>query len=528
MRCLPTLSLLVFTWSASFGQEEPWSLASTNAERSQQAVRFCRRYANGWLAHADPVTGLLPRRVDGDFFWNAKDCAADNFPFLALTALVLDDHHLKRAATHLFEQERALTPRLDSLPDDWDFRTQAFRTEAYDLDALIFGASEYAKDGLMPLIEWAGREPWSTRLEEMLRDVYVHAPFQTKTGARLPSTNVEVCGELMQTLSRLAWRDEEPWQTWAFDLADEWLLERDLLGDAYLKLRDHGCEILGGLGEVYHLASVRDPERRERYRPRMHRLLDRVLEVGRNEHGLFWNAVNPQTGAVVSKGLSDGWGYVFDAFLIVAHVDSVTRYEHAVREAMRGVTHYEQYDWEGRQGADGYADSIEGAINLQARLHVPETDAWIHAEIQHIFAKQREDGILEGWYGDGNSARTALMYALLTTQGIAAAPWRDDVRLGAEPDGEGGVRVTVESEWPWEGVLRFDAPRHADALEHAVGCAAHQPIPRVVRHAGRRDLPCAVGRQGATRNEGFLVARSAGQVEREAAQAFQCASPARG
>ena len=85
----------------------------------------------------------------------------------------------------------------------------------------------------------------------------------------------------------------------------------------------------------------------------------------------------------------------------------------------------------------------------------------------HIFAKQREDGIVEGWHGDGNSARTSLMYALWKTQGASLRPWREDTRLAATYDTEGVLHVLVTADWQWHGQARFDWPRHRDYLEPA-------------------------------------------------------------
>jgi acetyl esterase/lipase len=449
---------------AALDQPAPWDVAAANAERSQRAIRFCRRHAQGWLAHADPVSGLLPRTTTGQRFWNARDCAADNFPFIALTALATDDHHLRRATMHILERERALTRRLDALPDDFFFDTQGFRGDGYDLDALIFGASEYAKDGLLPLTEWAGRGPWVDRMEELVRDVWAHAPVRTADGP-VPSSNIEVVGELLQTMSRLYWMSgDERYRAWTFRLADRWLLETDLTAGPSLRLRDHGCEIIGGLSEAYVLAAETDPARRERYRLALHALLDRILEIGVNEHGMMVNAVDPRDGAVLSAELSDGWGYVYDAFLTVALLDGVDRYRAAVAHALANVHEYPAHPWEGRGGADGYADSIEGAINLLNRIPDDSALQWVHEEIEVLRAKQRPDGIIEGWYGDGNSSRTMLMYALMTTQGVTASPWRDDLKLGAERATDGSVRVLVSSEWPWRGRLRFDIPRHRDVL----------------------------------------------------------------
>ncbi|MBP1767960.1 MAG: hypothetical protein H6P98_2075, partial [Candidatus Aminicenantes bacterium] len=116
--------------------------------QSQRAIQFCRRYVHGWLEHADPASGLIPRNLTEDAYWNAKDTAADNYPFMVLTAQITADPYLKEVVDRILVQEKKLTSRLDSLPDDFLFATQAFRTEKPNLDEIIFGAAEYAKDGL--------------------------------------------------------------------------------------------------------------------------------------------------------------------------------------------------------------------------------------------------------------------------------------------------------------------------------------------------------------------------------------------
>ncbi|MBP1661036.1 MAG: hypothetical protein H6P95_2228, partial [Candidatus Aminicenantes bacterium] len=230
-----------------------------------------------------------------------------------------------------------------------------------------------------------------------------------------------------------------------------------------LRLRDHGSEIIGGLSEACVLASREDPERWRRYRSRMRAILDRVLEKGTNPDGLLYNAINPRTGAILDKGLADTWGYVYDAFLTIGAIDGEPRYREAAARALAVISKYEGYDWESGS-ADGYADAIESAINLVNRIPSDAAAGWIDRSMEFLFGKQREDGILEGWHGDGNSARTALMWALAKTQGIAASPWRDDLRLGAVRLRDGGVQVVLSGDWPWSGTLRFDRPRHRDRM----------------------------------------------------------------
>lgn len=454
------VAAIVLCMSASVPTDDPWAGAATNGKLSQQAVRFCRSFARGWLVHADPRSGLLPCNLTGDAYWNAKDSAADNYPFIVLTAHVLDDTYLKEAARAILERETKLTARLDSLPDDFLFATQAFRTPEPDLAAIVFGAAEYAKDGLMPIAEWLGPSPWLDRMRALLRDVFGRPQHGTSSGP-IPSDDIEVVGDLLQVASRLFWMTGDgQYAEWAFRLADRFLVDTDLLDRDRLVLRDHGSEIIGGLSEACVLAFHEDPERWAAYRPRFRAVLDRVLEIGRNPDGLLVNAIDPRAGRAIDAKLADTWGYVFNAYMTMALIDPEGgRYREAAAKALASIAKYKDYDWEGGS-ADGYADAIEGAINLLARIPDGAAGTWADDAIGFLYRKQRADGIIEGWHGDGNSARTALIYGLWKTQGTAAAPWRDDLRLGAVRGADGSLFVSLSGEWPWAGTLRFDRPRH--------------------------------------------------------------------
>jgi len=121
--------------------------------------------------------------------------------------------------------------------------------------------------------------------------------------------------------------------------------------------------------------------------------------------------------------------------------------------------HYRNYAWEG-SSSDGYADSLESALNLYNREAVPSVAQWLDSETKVMWAKQKPDGTIEGWHGDGNFARTTLMYCLWKTQGLSLSPWRDDVIIGAQRDAQGRLRVFVSAKQDWTGRIRFDIPRH--------------------------------------------------------------------
>ena len=166
---------------------------------------FLQKVREWLVAHADPANDLLPQRLNGDDIWNAKDCAADNYPFIVLTAHVFDDYHLKQISRNLLDTEQALTNRVDGLPDTFDFANQDFLYPEIDGVRILFGASEYVKDGLMPITEWMGPTPWETRMLELLEGIWRHADTETPAGP-VPTNNIEVHGELLQSMSRMYWR----------------------------------------------------------------------------------------------------------------------------------------------------------------------------------------------------------------------------------------------------------------------------------------------------------------------------------
>jgi hypothetical protein len=175
---------------------------------------------------------------------------------------------------------------------------------------------------------------------------------------------------------------------------------------------------------------------------------------------LIYLEVNPKSGTH-GKALTDNWGYNYDGLYTLFLLDGRTAYRDAVRLALGNLKeHYSQQGGMCQSNtADGYADSIEGAITLYNREPVASAAEWINEQIRVMWAKQQPDGIIEGWHGDGNSARTSLMYALWKTQGVTAEPWRADLRFGAVRQGE-GILLQVAAAEKWEGRLKFDQARH--------------------------------------------------------------------
>ncbi len=445
--------------------------ALIQGRQAAEALRRCRRYVEGWLAHCDPRTGLVPRNLGRDrHIWNGKDAAADNYAFMVLTAALTDRALYDGRMLDILRTEQRVATRMEGLPAAYDFNKQDFAREADTLSTLIFDGSEYVKDGLMPITEWLGDTPWSERMTGIVDSILRQAEFETPYG-RIPVDNIEVNGEMMQVLSRLCFRcDSDTYLDMACRIADYYLLgDHHPTRDATrLQLRDHNCELISGLTEVYAACFYKRREKAAQYREPIHRMLDDILRTGVNEHGLMYNRVNPQSGAVLDEKLSDNWGYNYNGFYTVYLLDGVERYREATRRAMSNLKeHYWKYPWEG-WSSDGIADSVEGAINLLNRepdvAGVPE---WIDANINRMLDIQKPDGVIEGWHGDGNYARTAIMWALWKQQGATIQPWRADVRLGAVREGD-TLTLVLTADGPWSGRVHFDRPRHRTCMKLAL------------------------------------------------------------
>lgn len=443
--------------------------AIENGEQANESFARSLKFVEGWLTKTDSVTGLIPTNLTrASDVWEPHNSAADNYAFMVLTAYILDKDLYNGQLLGMLNTEKKLTSRVKTLPDTWSFSKQNFKSDELNMASVIFGTSEYIKDGLIPLEEYIGNSPWHDRMMEMLDDLqaYLENPEELEILFKdRPASVEEVNGEMLQTLSRIYWMTgDKKYLEWAERIGDFYLLgDRDLTQIDYLRIRDHGCEVIGGLSELYVTLHFADKEKKAQYQEPYYKILDRVLEVGRNEDGIFYNAINPKTGAVVDSMVVDNWGYVFDAYYSVWMVDHNEEYHDAVLNGFKNLnSKYRNFAWE-RKSHDGYADALESGINLYNREPVPDLKSWIDSEMQVMFNMQQPDGIIEGWHGDGNFARTAIMYSLWKTQGATINPWRNDVIIGAEKT-DNGTCFVITAENDWEGKIVFDAERHKTIL----------------------------------------------------------------
>lgn len=460
------LYIIIPTYSISIIDNDKYRVLYKNAIQANEAFYRSNKLVKGWINYCDSITGLIPRNLLGDNYWNAQDAAADNYPFMVLTTFFTDQNMFNGKMKEMLEAEIKYTSRLGACPATYDFEKQNFRDSIVNVGNVIFGSAEYMKDGLLPLTEWLGKSLWSDRMISILNDLKLLIPDYVVTNidgdyyGGVPE--IEVNGDLLQILSRMYWMTgNRSYLDWAIKIGDYYLLiNRNNIDLSYkLRLRDHGGEIVLGLCELYATLNFVDKDKKEEYQKPLYRLMDKILECGRNEHGMFYDEINPQKCTVLSSSIADTWGYILDGFYTIYMIDNHVPYKDAtllVHNNLRKF--YQYYNWE-RESSDGLADAIEGAINLLNRERITSVEEWIDDEIEAMFRKQRDNGVIEGWHGDGNFARTSIMYALWKTQGCYINNWHKDILFGAERE-EDKLNIIFIALDSWTGKLFFDKKRH--------------------------------------------------------------------
>jgi hypothetical protein len=328
-----------------------------------------------------------------------------------------------------------------------------------DFDAMIFGASEYAKDGLIPIVEITGKDrPWFERMRGLVDDIFKHARIDTPYG-KIPSTNIEVNGELLQLLPRLyCMTRQRKYLDWAHRLADTYLLPGGFVPP---RLSDHGCEIIGGLGLLFAVDMTATPAKAEQYKPHMQTMFDEILRRGTNSDGIIIRNLQPTTGPHDSVSTGDGWGYDFVGFLDYDLALGTRRYDQAVRRALANLLkpRYLEFNWD-HGSRDNVADSVEGGLYLLYRFPVTEAFVWADREMATLLVDHTDPDRLWGVHKlEANTVRTVLIHTMLHTRNTIARPWQQGLQLGAAPCGA-GICVFMKADKPYDGLLQFDIPRH--------------------------------------------------------------------
>jgi len=441
-------------WNSSPGQPD-WRRAKRSARYAGIALSKVQRWLRQeCLAVRDERSGLF--RPTGRE-WNYRDTAADCYPFYVWAAYYTDKELLDTVMIETLEAEQRLCNHLDRLPVRYDM--DSGQKIVTPFDAVIFGASEYAKDGLIPIVEITGKNyPWFDRMRGLVDDIFKHARIDTPYG-KIPSTNVEVNGELLQLLPRLyGMTGERKYLDWAHRLADHYLLAGKFVPS---RLSDHGCEIIGGLGLLFAVDSTACPEKCAQYKPHMQYMFDEILRRGTNSDGIIIGSLQAGEGPHDNVGIRDGWGYDFVGFLDYELALDADRYRKAMHRAMSNLLkpRYLEFNWD-HGSRDNIADSVEGGLYLLYRIPVTEAFIWADREIATVLVDHTDPNRLWGVHKlEANTVRTVLIHTMLHTRNTIARPWQQGLQLGAAPCGN-GICIYLESDRPYAGLLQFDVPRH--------------------------------------------------------------------
>jgi hypothetical protein len=460
--------------------------AREQGRRFEAAVGAADRLLRAWMKEADPRTLLLPDRLPGlgsglapgdqTRQYTPHNSGADLYPYLILTAELTDPDLLTGRMMDMLRNEVRFTTVRESVPGNLDLRTGTLGP------ASLFGAGEYAKDGLVTVTEYLGRTPWFSRMVDLVTDAMNQAPVTSAFG-QLPASDSELNGDYLQVLARLGiMTGDTRFIDWGRRIADAYIDEvipgshgvpsgkwdfTAHTGDNRLRLRDHGNELIVGLLLQFALERYWHTPRAEKWEPVIARMLDRILESA-NSDGMLFNEIDAETLKPINTGLSDNWGYVYGAVYAFYQCTGQTRYREAVVRVLRNLPKYRRHVWEPRNDArlplgsfDGYADALESAIYLVNREPSPEALDWIESEMKVLLGMQQSDGHVEYWYGEGNFNRTALLYALMQSRGVRPARWQPGIRVGAVSDGD---RLHLALDAPAPTRLRFDYARHRRVL----------------------------------------------------------------
>jgi len=395
------------------------------AERSSRIAGIALSKVQRWLHETclpvrDEKTGLFLGRGGQ---WNYRDTAADCYPFYVWAAFFTDKAVLDGVMIDTLKSEQRLCNHLDRLPVNYDMDKGSKIDMSFD--AMIFGASEYAKDGLVPIVELTGPGyPWFDRMRGIVDDIFKHARYETKYG-KIPSTNIEVNGELLQMLPRLyCMTGEDKYLDWAHRLADHYLLGGGFIPS---RLSDHGCEIIGGLGLLYAVDRKARPAKCEQYKPHMKYMFDEILRRATNSDGIIVQKLHEAPGP------------------------------HDSASTLK--PRYENYNW-GSSSRDNIADSVEGGLYLLYYQPVAEGFVWADRVIERTLVDHSDADRLWGTHKlEANTVRTVLIHTMLHTQNTIARPWRQGLQLGAAPCGD-GICIYLACDKPYQGRLEFDIPRH--------------------------------------------------------------------
>ncbi len=97
--------------------------AIENGKQANQGYVRSLKFTEGWLAKVDSASGLIPtnltRKSD---LWEPENSAADNYPFMVLTAYLLNKDLYNGEMLDMLKTEKKLTSRVSGVHDKFHKR----------------------------------------------------------------------------------------------------------------------------------------------------------------------------------------------------------------------------------------------------------------------------------------------------------------------------------------------------------------------------------------------------------------------
>ena len=183
MRQLIALLLAAICSPALLAQHDDVSI---RGQRFERAVAAAQRVMKAWIAEADSRTLLLPDRLTGvgsglapgdtSRIYTPHNSGADLYPYLILTAELTDPELYRGRMMDMLRNEIRYTNTAWNIPANLNLKTGELGEPS------MFGAGEYAKDGLLTVTEYLGRTPWYYRMVDMVAAAMDHASVSSRFG----------------------------------------------------------------------------------------------------------------------------------------------------------------------------------------------------------------------------------------------------------------------------------------------------------------------------------------------------------
>lgn len=465
-------------------------VAAINASLSSEARVRALAVHHAWLNRKSAKTRLYGQHTrEGGNVWNYRNTAADFFCFHLHAAMRLNPSAMPSLIDSLDAESLLRTAQGLCTPID----AETGEAVTVDHDELMFGTSEYCKDGLLSVYERHGDELIGKRLITLLNVLIAESRHQTRYGP-IPGGGAEINGNLLQLCGRLSFATgDQAYADFAGRIADAVIHQsipanrglppkfydytNDKVIDPAIKLKDHGNEILLGLAEAYALAvSKRDvpawSDRAAKWAEPLANMYQLILDHGTDADGLLVSTIEPSSSGprTTTDRLCDNWGYILSGALL--YVDAARRHGAMSEDRLRPIEARVEVlignilkrtpakPWDGSMDAE--ADAVESALYIGNFLPKYRQDLlrWADHQIALMYSQQTANGLAGGNYLDGNFIRTSLMYSDARSGGWQIVPWRADVAVGFAAQPDGPAHLVVTSDEPYTGTLVPDTDRH--------------------------------------------------------------------